>query len=78
MTTITEADVEQSALQWLSEIGWDTARGADISARSPDGFDDVVLRPHLRAALQRLNPELPDDALDDDALDDDLRKLIRP
>ena len=77
MTTITEADAEQSALQWLSEIGWDTARGADISARSSnvlrDDFADVVLHDHLRDALERLNPDLPDDALDDA-----FRKLTRP
>ena len=77
MTTLTEADIEQVALDWLSEIGWDTARGADISAGAPgalrDGFGDVVLRAHLRDALERLNPELPADALDDA-----FRKLTRP
>ena len=30
MTTLTEADVEQAALDWLSALGWQVA---------PDGFD---------------------------------------
>ena len=31
MTTITEADVEQAALDWLSALGWQTAYGPDIA-----------------------------------------------
>ncbi|MYC07366.1 MAG: type I restriction endonuclease subunit R [Chloroflexi bacterium] len=77
MTTITEAHVEQAALDWLSEIGWNTARGADIGpdAAVPlrDRFSDVVLDTHLRDGLSRLNPELPADALDDA-----FRRLTRP
>ena len=30
MTTFTEADVEQAALDWLSGLGWDVAHGPDI------------------------------------------------
>ena len=31
MTTITEADVEQAALAWLSGLGWGVAHGPDIA-----------------------------------------------
>ena len=31
MTTITEADAEQTALDWLSALGWQVARGPDIA-----------------------------------------------
>ena len=31
MTTITEADVEQAALDWLSGLGWGVAHGPDIA-----------------------------------------------
>ena len=31
MTTITEADVEQAALGWLSALGWQVAHGPDIA-----------------------------------------------
>ncbi|MDE2687805.1 MAG: type I restriction endonuclease subunit R [Chloroflexota bacterium] len=77
MTTLTETDVEQLALDWLSEIGWNTARGADIGpdAAVPlrDRFSDIVLETHLRDGLSRLNPELPADALDGA-----FRRLTRP
>ena len=31
MTTITEADVEQAALAWLSALGWQVAQGPEIA-----------------------------------------------
>ena len=31
MTTITEADVENSALDWLRDVGWGVAHGPDIA-----------------------------------------------
>ena len=31
MTTITEADVEQVALDWLSGLGWQVTHGPDIA-----------------------------------------------
>ena len=31
MTTITEADVEQAALNWLSALGWQVAHGPEIA-----------------------------------------------
>lgn len=40
MTTLTEAAAEQVALDWLAEIGWDTARGAEISAGATDALRD--------------------------------------
>ena len=77
MNPLTESDVEQAALDWLSEICWNTARGADIAPGQPgamrDDFRQVVLDAHLRDALSRLNPDLPADALDDA-----FRRLTRP
>ena len=34
MTTITEAEVEQAALEWLAGLGWQTARGPGAEALS--------------------------------------------
>ena len=77
MTTLTEADVEQAALEWLSGLGWGVAHGPDIAPDSPnaerDDYGQVVLERRLRDALADLNPGLPTDALDDA-----FRKLTRP
>ena len=77
MTTITEADVEDAALEWLDALGWQTVHGPDIgpSAVGEERADygAVVLERRLRDALARLNPDLPHDALDDA-----FRKLTRP
>ena len=75
--SVSEASVEDAALDWLRSLDWQVAHGPDIS---PDGpkveradYDEVVLPARLRAALARLNPDLPQSALDDA-----FRKLIRP
>ena len=77
MTTLTEADVEDAALEWLAARGWQTAPGPDIGPSGPNeerpDYGAVVLERRLRDALARLNPALPSDALDDA-----YRKLTRP
>lgn len=69
MTTITDADVEQAALDWLSSLGWAVAHGPDIPPDMPGAervsYEDVVLELRLRGALDRLNPDLPVEARDD-------------
>ncbi|HWD39616.1 MAG TPA: type I restriction endonuclease subunit R [Fimbriimonas sp.] len=59
---------EQPALQWLGELGWEVEHGPD---RGPEGsvperesWSDVVLASRLRSAVDRLNPDLPDDAVE--------------
>ena len=77
MTTITESVVEEAALEWLANLGWQTAHGPDIAPDTPNAerasYDDVVLERRLRDALAELNPDLPITALDDA-----FRKLTRP
>ena len=76
MTTITEADVESAALDWLSALGWRVAHGSDIVPDAPgaerDDYGQAVLERRLRDALAELNPGLPASALDDT-----YRKLTR-
>ncbi len=76
MTTITESDVEQSALGWLERLGWRIVRGFDIApgTLTAKRFDygQVVLERRLRDALAPLNPDIPSAARDDA-----FRKLIR-
>ena len=77
MTTLTEADVEQAALSWLSALGWAVAHGPDIAPDTPfaerDNYGQVVLEKRLYDALAALNP-----ALTQSALDDSYQKLTHP
>ena len=77
MTSISEADVEQAALDWLAALGWQVAHGPDIAHDTPgaerNDYGQVVLERRLRDALAELNPSLPASALDDA-----FRKLTRP
>ena len=77
MTTISETSVEDVALTWLTDLGWQTANGPDISPGGIDAeradYDQVILEQRLRDALQRLNPQLPPGAVDDA-----LRRLTYP
>ena len=77
MTTLTEADVESAALEWLSALGWRTAHGPDIAPGMPnaerDDYGQVALERRVRDALAELNPSLPTEALEDA-----LRRLTGP
>ena len=77
MTTLTESDVEDAALDWLASLSWTVQHGPDIAPGTPiaerANYGEVVLHDRLRSALTRLNPDLPDDALEDA-----LRRLTRP
>ncbi len=76
-SVFTESEVESAALEWLGNLGWTVLHGPDSGpgttvAERPD-YGATVLEGRLRAALARLNPELPRSALDDAA-----RLLLRP
>ena len=67
--SVSESTVEAVALDWLGALGWTVAYGPDIAPDTPTaeraGYDEVVLHGRLRSALARLNPDVPDDAVDD-------------
>ncbi len=75
--SLTESTIETIALDWLRPLGWTVAHGPDIAPGTPTAeraeYGEVVLHDRLRSALVRLNPELPDDALEDAR-----RRLTRP
>ncbi len=77
MSSFTESVVEEAALAWLEAIGWQIAHGPDIAPDTPaaerSDYGEVVLAQRLRAALARLNPGLPAEALEDA-----FRRLTRP
>ena len=77
MPTLSESTVEQAALEWLSDLGWETVYGPDIAPGTPaaerDNYTQVVLERRLRDALERLNPDL-----DNEALETALRRITNP
>ena len=77
MSGLSESDVEDAALAWLAGVGWTVAHGSDVAPDAPGaergGYGEAVLEGRLRAALERLNPDLPAEALDDAR-----RRLLRP
>lgn len=72
-----ESDAEDAALEWLADLGWSVTHGPEISpgsaASERSDYREVVLAERLRNALDRLNPTLPQSAIDDAH-----RKLTRP
>jgi len=78
VTGLTESTVEEAALRWLEGLDFTLAHGPDIAfgrpgaERSDPTYRDVVLEWRLREALVRLNPELPQEALEDA-----FRKIVR-
>ena len=77
MNAFTESELEAAALEWLEGLGWKVAHGPDIAPHA-DGaeradYTEVVLEHRLRDALDRLNSDLPAEALDDAC-----RKIMRP
>lgn len=72
-----ESVVEQAAIEWFESLGYAYAHGVEIAHDGPsparESYRSVILEGRFRAALQRINPDLPDDTLEGVA-----RKILRP
>jgi len=81
MSQVTENVVELAALAWFGSMGWDSAKGADISPGSDSplraSYEGVVLEPRLRAAMRKINDHLPDEVVED-AIEQGARVVTRP
>ena len=76
MNAFTESVVEQAALDWFRALGYDVVGGPDMPPGPHalrESYADTIFSSVLRGALARLNPNLPNEALDDA-----FRKLARP
>jgi type I restriction enzyme, R subunit len=66
---LTESDIENATLDWLSELGWVVAHGPDLApeGKAPEraSYGDVLLLGRLKKALASINPQLPSDTIDD-------------
>lgn len=64
-----ESQLEQAAMEWFGELGYETVFGPDLAPDGPyperEDYGEVLLTERLRSALCRLNPKLPEDALED-------------
>lgn len=60
---------EQPVLEWLKELGYEYAFGPDLAPgaalQERENFREVILSKRLEQALRRINPELPDKAIED-------------
>ena len=67
--SVTESTVEDAALHWFEGMGYSILHGPDIAPGEPAAertdFSEVVLANRLRSALSRLNPNVPESALDE-------------
>ena len=66
---MTEDQLEQEALAWLNDVGYQTLYGPDIAmdGLNPErpNYQQVLLPFRLREAIQRLNPNIPTAARED-------------
>jgi len=66
---VTEDQLEQEALGWLADVGWQHRYGPDLapdgSAPERDNYRQVLLIGRLRQAVAALNPTVPQSARDD-------------
>ena len=74
---LSESGLETLVLEQLAGLGWQVAHGPDIAPGEPaaerDDYREVVLTRRLRAALTKLNPGVPAEAVDDA-----VKHVVRP
>ncbi len=66
---LNEAVVEEATLEWFQDLGYARLHGETIAPGAPraerSSFEQVVLDGRLRAALRRINPDAPLEALEE-------------
>jgi len=69
MPKLCESEIEKMAIEELVDLGYTYLSGADIAPDAPSAerksYGDVLLKERLSAALSRLNPGVPADAISD-------------
>lgn len=67
MSKFIENDLEQAAMEWLQDLGYQTQYGPDISPGGSfserESFGDVVLYERLYSALKRINKQYSNDTI---------------
>ncbi len=74
--SLTESIVEDAALTWFRELGYEVGHGPHMAPGEPaaerESFGEVVLVGRLRAAMRKINPMIPEEAREEA-----LRKVLR-
>ena len=67
--SLNEDTIEQAAIDWFGQLGYSFLSGPEIAPgevqEERSSFGDVILVERLRTAVEGLNPNLSEDALDD-------------
>ena len=67
--TLNENTIEETALKMLQELGYEIIYGPDIAPNSDNPlrtkWNDVLLLDDLKNAIKKLNPQLPNDAVEE-------------
>ncbi|MGB3401543.1 MAG: type I restriction endonuclease subunit R [Microcoleaceae cyanobacterium] len=76
MAAITESVVEDATLIWLQELDYTVLNGGEIAPDTPTSerqtYGDTVLVERLQTALERINPDIPQTAIEEA-----IKKVIR-
>jgi len=63
-----EDELEQLCLDWFRDNSWDVLYGPDIAPDSTNpqrsDYHEIVLKRYLHEALLRINPHLPESAIE--------------
>jgi type I restriction enzyme, R subunit len=66
MIGLNESAVEDAAMEWFGALGYNIGHRPHLAsgeaAAERAGFGEVVLVEHLREAIRRLNPAIPEGA----------------
>ncbi|MDD3024630.1 MAG: HsdR family type I site-specific deoxyribonuclease, partial [Syntrophomonadaceae bacterium] len=64
-----ESHLEEATLEWFEELGYEVVFAPDIAPEGEyperEDYSDVILSERLKEALNRINPQLPSDAIED-------------
>ena len=75
--TFTESEVEEAALAWFADLGYEILSGPEIApgeaGEERTDYHQPFLLQRVRDALRRINPALPESAVDEA-----VRKLTAP
>jgi type I restriction enzyme, R subunit len=69
MSGMTENILEETTLEWLSDLGWSRISGPDIAPGMPgeerEDYRQALLIDRLRDALIRINPDVPNSGIEE-------------